>query len=150
MSDFKKVFAVNLHEAKRDSAWADIPWESGPAPGAPLKTPLVVPVRNHTPEELGCTKPLSGDGWEGLFGGNVPVQGFGTLDGYEFYFRARGTSWTLYVAKSSESIYSGWSISRTVPGNAYSAGWMSLNRVRRYMRFAAEQFRKRSSDTEEA
>lgn len=30
--------------------------------------------------------------------GLCPVEGEGSVDGYEFYFRARGQRWTLYVA----------------------------------------------------
>lgn len=31
------------------------------------------------------------------FGGNCPVQAEGTIDGKPFYFRARGSSWSMSI-----------------------------------------------------
>lgn len=40
----------------------------------------------------------SGDGWSGCIGGYCPVQGFGVVDGYTWYFRARGEHWEIGIA----------------------------------------------------
>jgi hypothetical protein len=45
----------------------------------------------------------SGDGWEGDLGGSCPVQGYGTVDGHGWYFRARGASWSFDIGKGSGS-----------------------------------------------
>ena len=39
----------------------------------------------------------SGEGWEGSIGGFCPVQGQGTVDGLNWYFRARHDSWSFEV-----------------------------------------------------
>ena len=40
----------------------------------------------------------SGNGWSGHITGFVPVQGFGLVDGFTWYFRARGDHWEFAVA----------------------------------------------------
>jgi hypothetical protein len=43
-----------------------------------------------------------GDGWSGRVGGQCPVQGEGTVDGVPWYFRARGTRWSLAIAATPD------------------------------------------------
>ena len=38
------------------------------------------------------------DGFDGSIGGSCPVQGYGTVDGHAWYFRARGEHWALHIA----------------------------------------------------
>ncbi len=40
----------------------------------------------------------AGDGWEGSIGGTCPVQGYGTVDGHQWCFRARGNTWEMVIA----------------------------------------------------
>lgn len=42
----------------------------------------------------------AGDGWHGDIGGWCPVQGFGEVDGFPWYFRARGEHWSFGVSSS--------------------------------------------------
>jgi hypothetical protein len=37
-------------------------------------------------------------GWNGYIFGHCPVQGCGLVDGYPWYFRARGESWEMEIA----------------------------------------------------
>ncbi len=68
-------------------------------------------------------------------GGNCPVQGEGFIDGYPFYFRARGESWSLEISKRGDSEVAlgndakfelevwGW---YGEPGEMFGAGWMEI------------------------
>lgn len=58
-------------------------------------------TRKH-PEADRWTGEISGPGWEGVLGGNCPVQGEGTVDGLPWYFRARGCHWTIDVASTPD------------------------------------------------
>ena len=40
-----------------------------------------------------------GDGWNGYIEGISPVQGCGSVDGYPWYFRARGDTWWFEIAE---------------------------------------------------
>ena len=45
----------------------------------------------------------------GTVGGQAPVQGDGEVDGYPWYFRARGTHWALSVAEvAGDPVQAGW------------------------------------------
>jgi hypothetical protein len=41
----------------------------------------------------------SGEGWHGAIGGRSPVQGWGRVDGFPWFFRARGDAWSLEIAE---------------------------------------------------
>lgn len=62
--------------------------------------------------------------------GFCPVEGEGMVDGYEFYFRARGQRWTLYVAAVAGETgdpldASAWSTGAPWGNEPSSAGYMS-------------------------
>ena len=42
-------------------------------------------------------------GIKGFFAGETPVQGEGLVDGIEWYFRARGTTWSVEVYDTEDS-----------------------------------------------
>jgi hypothetical protein len=45
---------------------------------------------------------VGGDGWEiRWLGGNCPVQGYGSVEGKEWYFRARTDAWTFEVSDAA-------------------------------------------------
>lgn len=56
-------------------------------------------------------------------GGNCPLQIEGTIDGVEFYFRARGRRWTMGIG-GDVVIAPDWSMSGPWGEGAYGAGWM--------------------------
>jgi hypothetical protein len=71
----------------------------------------------------------AGDGWNGRVGGYCPVQGFGTVDGHPWYFRARWDGWSFDVGPAG--IGAGdWDLSDPVfrqaerYGDDFDASWM--------------------------
>jgi len=87
-------------------------------------------------EWTGGEDPRSGDGWQGDIGGCVPVQGFGTLDGLPWYFRARGEEWSFRLADTAEAdpvmvkpgcYGSGWYVEREYDGDIFAAGCMDTS-----------------------
>ncbi len=83
-------------------------------------------------------------------GGNCPVQANGTLDGYPFYFRARGEHWTMTIANSKDTpmddLWSGyeeaWHYGEDYGDSQFAAGWMSEDEARAFLQKAAELFMK--------
>lgn len=43
----------------------------------------------------------SGSGWNGYVEGAGPLQGCGRVDGFPWYFRARGDSWSIEIAEDA-------------------------------------------------
>jgi len=67
--------------------------------------------------------------------GNCPVQAEGSIDGHEFYFRARHTHWRLEVGE--------WDYAERYSDEPYAAGWMTEEEARGFIAKAAEFFRHR-------
>jgi hypothetical protein len=71
-------------------------------------------------------------------GGNCPVQGEGTIDGQEFYFRARGEHWSIGIGGDPvgepewyyEEGYGSWP----------DAGWMPEDEARAFIMAAAGRY----------
>lgn len=59
-----------------------------------------------------------------LLGGNCPVQSEGTINGEEFYFRARGNSWRFSVG-GDVILNPLWETSDFWGDNPYAAGFMT-------------------------
>jgi hypothetical protein len=63
-------------------------------------------------------------------GGNCPVQAEGSVDGYPFYFRARGDRWCVEIASTKDnpdwfdSDENLWVWSEEWGDNPFAAGWM--------------------------
>jgi hypothetical protein len=59
----------------------------------------------------------SGNNWFGYIEGQTPVQGRGRVDGYPWYFRARGESWSMEIAEDQtiDCAY--------LPSVGYCSGW---------------------------
>ena len=58
-------------------------------------------------------------------GGNCPVQGYGTFEGEEFYFRARGDGWQFHVGPEDRRFEPGeYQFDGEYEGGPYDAGWM--------------------------
>jgi len=63
--------------------------------------------------------------------GNCPVQAEGTINGVDFYFRARGDRWTFIIMDDSDYSY----------GEEYhNSGWMSEDEAKRLIEDAAELY----------
>ncbi|GHE77775.1 hypothetical protein GCM10019059_40960 [Camelimonas fluminis] len=77
-------------------------------------------------------------------GGNCPVQGEGTLDGREFYFRARGSHWTFAVG--GDVIASpDWVHEEPYGTGPFDAGWMSEDDARACIAKATGLYRSATS-----
>lgn len=75
-------------------------------------------------------------------GGNCPVQAEGTIDGWPFYFRARGEHWSLEVAEPGfeacgEAV---WRHEEEYGGPQFAAGWMEQDEARGFIAKAAPLF----------
>ncbi len=77
------------------------------------------------------------------FGGNVPVQGHGTIGPFRWYFRARGESWSFEVG-TSMSEYTPDGIVFQACGDwlnrPFSAGWMHQGGAELLAMMAADLF----------
>ena len=71
-------------------------------------------------------------------GGNCPVQAEGTIDGREFYFRARGEHWSLGIGGDPVS-KPDWEYEERY-GDWPSAGWMTPEEAESLLRMAAAKF----------
>ena len=60
--------------------------------------------------------------------GNCPVQGEGFFDGLPFYFRARGTHWSLDVGVVGETQVA--SYVEKYSDDMFAAGWMEVDEAR--------------------
>jgi hypothetical protein len=73
-------------------------------------------------------------------GGQCPVQIEGTIDGLPFYFRARGSQWSLSIAaneKSSPFDDTAWQYQEPYGESPFDAGWMELEEARAFLHKAA-------------
>lgn len=92
----------------------------------------------------------SGPGWNGYIGGQCPVQGCGHVDGFPWYFRARGAAWSFEVVddKSVDPeilplvniCAAGWEIEEDY-GTHSDAGYMSLEKAWALIESSIEKFR---------
>jgi hypothetical protein len=70
-------------------------------------------------------------------GGNCPVQAEGTINGKPFYFRARGTHWSLRVGGADVVGDPAWEYEEPYGEGPYDAGWMSEQEARQFIDRAA-------------
>ena len=75
-------------------------------------------------------------------GGNCPVQGYGTVNGKPFYFRARGEDWSMCVGDSSGDLIlePDWYFEQPYGDEPFSAGWMTETEARAFIQQAAERY----------
>ena len=88
----------------------------------------------------------AGNGWEGQLGGACPVQGEGTVDGLEWYFRARGESWSFEVFRPGG--FEGLPVQDVVFdrsgetfGGPYSASWIGAKHAWSLIRTCINEWR---------
>lgn len=75
-------------------------------------------------------------------GGNCPVQAEGRIDGEPFYFRARGSSWSIGIGGEPVG-EPDWSHEEEY-GSGYDAGWMSEDEAREFISQAASAWAARN------
>ena len=99
-----------------------------------------------TPEELDslstCGK-VEDHGVSVTFGGMCPVQGYGTIDGHECYYRSRGSGWQFHVAAtSSAAVFSddAW-VHEEDPYTWPDGGYVTADISKQCIREAVEKFR---------
>ena len=73
-------------------------------------------------------------------GGNCPVQAEGTIDGKEFYFRARGSHWALEIEPRKYPAVE-WRYKEEWGEGPYDAGWMPEDVAREMINKAAANWR---------
>ncbi len=61
--------------------------------------------------------------------GHCPVQAEGTIDGQRFYFRARGTHWSLAIGANLD-IDPDWYLKVRYSADPFAAGWMAETEAR--------------------
>jgi hypothetical protein len=74
-------------------------------------------------------------------GGNCPVQAEGTIDGKEFYFRARGDSWSMDIGGDDPVAGGEWSYEEDYGKGPYDAGWMTIEEARGFIAKAVAIYR---------
>ena len=71
--------------------------------------------------------------------GNCPVQGEGTVNGVKFYFRARGSRWSMGIGGDDLYGDADWYYEEDF-GNWPDAGWMTEKQAREFISEAAQKF----------
>lgn len=87
-------------------------------------------------------------------GGNCPVQAEGTIDGKEFYFRARGDSWSLRIGGNDVVGDPEWRYDQDYGSGPFDAGWMTEGEALEFIQtgldlYKADLMAKRSGKAEE-
>lgn len=73
-------------------------------------------------------------------GGNCPVQAEGTVGGKPFYFRARGSSWSMSIGGADPADNPEWSHEEDYGTRPYDAGWMPFAEAKSFIHQAAQMF----------
>lgn len=74
-----------------------------------------------------------------LLGGNCPVQAEGTINGVEFYFRARGQRWTLGIG-GDVVLAPDWCCEEPYGDGPFDAGWMGEDEARGFIEKGAQLY----------
>lgn len=72
--------------------------------------------------------------------GYCPVQGEGTIDGKSFYFRARGSHWSLGIGGEPVGEPE-WYYDEPYGNGPFDAGWMPLDEAIAFIKAGAERYR---------
>jgi len=74
--------------------------------------------------------------------GNCPVQAEGTIDGVPFYFRARGSHWTIGIGEYPLDAPA-WYHKELWCDDPYGAGWMSREEAEHLIHVCAKWYSER-------
>jgi hypothetical protein len=80
-----------------------------------------------------------------LIGGNCPVQADGTINGVEFYFRARGSRWSIGIGGDVVGAPN-WYYGEPYGDGPYDAGWMTEGEARAFIDKAAKLYDESSAE----
>lgn len=72
--------------------------------------------------------------------GFCPVQAEGTINGQEFYFRARGNHWSLRIGGDDPVGNPAWSYEEPYGDEPFAAGWMPFDEAWEFIHKAAREF----------
>lgn len=75
-------------------------------------------------------------------GGNCPVQAEGTIDGKPFYFRARGSHWSLSIGGEDVVGEPEWRHEEPYGDGPFDAGWMDVDEARAFIAKGVGLYRK--------
>lgn len=79
-------------------------------------------------------------------GGNCPVQAEGMIAGKQFYFRARGSKWSMSIdsdlGPDVRFFNPEWYYEEPYGDGPYDAGWMTEEEARGFIHAAAERYLK--------
>lgn len=73
-------------------------------------------------------------------GGNCPVQAEGTVNGKRFYFRARGTHWSMGIGGDEPVGEPEWIRQEKWGDGPFAAGWMPEEEARRIIERCAAAY----------
>lgn len=84
-------------------------------------------------------------------GGYCPVQAEGTINGRDFYFRARGMYWSVEIGAKDEALHDkwgcgSWCFTEKYSDDQYAAGLMTQDEARAFIEKAAVIFEKWQKD----
>lgn len=82
--------------------------------------------------------------------GGVPVFAEGKVDGFEFYFRARGNRWHFEIAYEDDPSYSRgslWRMERRYGSRQFAASWMPQTEALAFILECAFRFREHQAET---
>jgi hypothetical protein len=72
--------------------------------------------------------------------GNCPVQAEGYIAGRPFYFRARGSRWSIEIGAHDVTAAPVWEYGERYSDEPYAAGWMSNDEARGFIAAAAARY----------
>ena len=114
--------------------------------------PLVAAVRENTAVAEDAPRERDGEGWAGEIEGFCPVQGTGTVDGLNWYFRARGEAWSFEVWREAFGPYGElpmvdplWETYADYGEDDFDASWMPFSHAWRFIEESIEAFRQRET-----
>lgn len=75
-------------------------------------------------------------------GGNCPVQAEGTINGEPFYFRARGSHWSMSIGGEDIIAHPDWYYEEPYGDEPFDAGWMAEWEAVEFIKKAATMYLK--------
>jgi len=104
------------------------------------KGPLVTAIRENSAKAKDAPTMREGPGWAGMIEGFCPVQGFGNVDGLNWYFRARHDAWSFEVWREPFGIDGAlpdgdpiWSADGEYGDGEHDASWMPFSVAWQYI-----------------
>lgn len=112
--------------------------------------PLATAVRRNVSKSEDAPAVREGSGWAGELEGFCPVQGYGTVDGQSWHFRARGESWLFEVWAVGVSFGKDgrlpdpdpvWTVDADYGTSEFEASWMPYSHAWRFIEESIARFR---------